>query len=125
MKSALVRSLLCQSLERQVRDRARVAAITSEPERRSFTFAQLGERVDAWASALRKAGVREGQTVSLALGNAPAFAELFFALRSLDAAALLVDEGHASVSATMGASWIVQRGAGAGALDGSPDPDLR
>src|SRR5438105_6754599 len=99
MTSALVKSPLCQSLERHARDRGRRLALHSEAERRSFTFSQLGERVAAWAAALRKAGVGEGQTVSIALGNVPAFAEVFFALRSLDAAALLVDEGAPSVSA--------------------------
>jgi acyl-CoA synthetase (AMP-forming)/AMP-acid ligase II len=125
MTSAVVRSPLCLSLERQVRDRGRVRALHSEAERRSFTFAQLGDRVAAWAAALRKAGVGEGQTVSLAVGNVPAFAELFFALRTLDAAALLVDEGQASVSGKMGASWVLQRGAGEGALEGAPDPEVR
>jgi acyl-CoA synthetase (AMP-forming)/AMP-acid ligase II len=122
MTSAVARSPLCQFLERQVRDRGRERAIHSEAPRRSFTFAQVGDRIRAWAEALRKAGVQSGQGVSLALGNVPAFAELFFALRLLDAAALLVDEGTASVSAKMGASWVLGRDAGASL--GGPDPDV-
>jgi acyl-coenzyme A synthetase/AMP-(fatty) acid ligase len=113
------RSPLRASLDRQVRDQARRVAVHSESDRRSFTFAELGARVDAWVATLRKAGIGEGQTVSLALGNVPAFAEVFFALRSLNAPALLVDD--AAVSAKMGASWIVHRG---GALAGAPDPDI-
>src|SRR6516225_5589314 len=105
MTTAAVRSPLCQFLDRQVRDRGRVRAIHSESEKRSFTFAELGLRVRAWVAALQKAGVGPGQLVSIALGNIPAFAEVFFALRHLEAAALLVDEGSASVSAKMGASW--------------------
>jgi acyl-coenzyme A synthetase/AMP-(fatty) acid ligase len=124
MTSTVARSPLCLSLERQVRDRGRLRAIQSESERRSFTFAQLGERVGAWATALRKAGVQAGQLVSIALGNIPAFAEVFFALRLLDAAALLVDEGSASVSARMGAAWILRRDAGE-SMDGGPDPEVK
>jgi acyl-CoA synthetase (AMP-forming)/AMP-acid ligase II len=113
------RSPLCVSLDRQVRDQARRIAIHSEAERRSFTFGELGARVEAWTSSLRTAGVTEGQAVSIALGNVPAFPEVFFALRSLNAAALLVDDPAAS--AKMGASWIVQRGS-----DGiGPDRDVR
>jgi acyl-coenzyme A synthetase/AMP-(fatty) acid ligase len=117
------RSLLRLTLDRQVRDQARRVAIHSESDRRSITFAELGTRVDAWASALRNAGVAEGQTVAIALGNVPAFPEVFFALRSIPAAALLVDDP--SVSARMGASWIVHRGADGVAPDGAPDRDVR
>ena len=117
------RSLLCLSLDRQVRDQARRTAIHSEADRRSFTFAELGARVEAWATALRKAGVCEGQTVAIALGNVPAFPEVFFALRSLSAAALLVDDP--AVSAKMGASWIVHRGPDGTAPDGAPDREVR
>ncbi|HVE39562.1 MAG TPA: class I adenylate-forming enzyme family protein [Planctomycetota bacterium] len=124
MTSAVARSPLLQSLERQVRDRGRLRALHSEAERRSFTFAQLGERVRAWAASLQKAGVQAGQLVAIALGNIPAFAEIFFALRLLDAAALLVDEGNASVSSKMGASWVLRRDAGI-PIDGGPDPDVQ
>src|SRR2546422_7483867 len=111
MNSVLSRSPLLLSLERHVRDRARRPAIHSESDRRSFTFSELGERVTAWAAALRQAGVAERQTVAIALGNSPAFVEVFFALRSLNAASLLVDDSASTVSAKMGASWIVHRGA--------------
>ncbi len=124
MRSAVARSPLLQSLERQVRDRGRLRALHSEAERRSFTFAQLGERVRAWAASLQKAGVQAGQLVAIALGNIPAFAEIFFALRLLDAAALLVDEGNASVASKMGASWVLRRDAGS-PMDGGPDPDVK
>jgi acyl-coenzyme A synthetase/AMP-(fatty) acid ligase len=124
MTTAAVRSPLCQFLDRQVRDRGRVRAIHSESEKRSFTFAELGLRVRAWVAALQKAGVGPGQLVSIALGNIPAFAEVFFALRHLEAAALLVDEGSASVSAKMGASWILRRDAGA-PMEGGPDPEVK
>ncbi|MBI3858064.1 MAG: acyl--CoA ligase [Planctomycetes bacterium] len=125
MKSALARSPLGLSLERHVRDRARQTAVHSVSERRSFTFAELGERVIGWATALRRAGVAEGQTVSIALGNGAAFPEVFFALRSLDVAALLAEEAAPALSAKMGASWIVHRGAAGAPLEGAPDADVR
>src|SRR6185436_12606120 len=123
MTSALSKSSLAASLERQVRDRARETAIHSSSERRTITFAQMGDRVRAWAAALRRAGVTEGQTVSIALGNVPSFPEIFFALRLLFAAALLVDDTSRSVSAKMGASWVVHRGADGAKIDGAPDAD--
>jgi fatty acid CoA ligase FadD36 len=125
MTSALSKSPLGLSLERQIRDQARRTAIHSAADRRSITFAEMGERVRAWAGALRQAGVTEGQTVSVALGNVPSFPEVFFALRSLDAAALLVDEASRAVSTKMGASWIVHRGAGGPTMPGAPDADVR
>jgi fatty acid CoA ligase FadD36 len=125
MTSALSKSPLALSLERQVRDRARQTAIHSASERRSVTFAEMGERIRAWAEALRRSGIKTGQIVSLALGNLLAFPEMFFALRSLEAAALLVDDATPAVSAKMGASWIVHRGAGGAPLEGGPDGDLR
>lgn len=125
MNSAPAKSPLSVLLDRQVADQARRTAIHSVPERRSISFAELGARVKAWAAALRRAGVAEGQTVSLALGNVPAFPEVFFALRLLDAAALLVEESASAVSARMGASWIVHRGSGGSALEGAPDAEAR
>ena len=125
MTSALSKSPLGLFLERQVRDRARQTAIHSASERRSITFAEMGDRVRAWAAALRQAGVGEGQTVSIALGNVPSFPEMFFALRSLDVPALLVDDASVAVSAKMGASWIVHRGSAGAPMDGAPDADVR
>lgn len=123
MTSAVSKSPLCLSLERHVRDRARVPALRSEADRRSISFAELGERVKGWAAALRRAGVGEGRTVALALGNVPAFVEIFFALRSIDAAAVLLDDASADVAGKMGASWLIHRGEGA-MLEG-PDADVR
>jgi len=123
MTSALSKSPLAQSLERQVCDRARQTAVHSSSERRSITFAELGERVTAWAGAFRRVGVTAGQIVSLALGNLLAFPEVFFSLRALEAAVLLVDD--AAVSTKMGASWIVHRGSEGSAVDGGPDPAVR
>jgi len=125
MTSAITKSPLALSLDRQVRDQARRTAIHSSAERRSITFAELGARVRAWAEGLRRAGVTEGQTVSIALGNVPSFPEIFFALRLLFAAALLVDDTSRSVSAKMGASWVVHRGADGAKIDGAPDADVR
>src|SRR5215831_11005305 len=104
MTSALSKSRLGLSLERQVRDRARQTAIHSASERRSITFAELGDRIRAWAAALRRGGVAGGQAVAIALGNVPSFPEIFFALLTLDAPAILVDETSAGVAAKMGAS---------------------
>jgi acyl-CoA synthetase (AMP-forming)/AMP-acid ligase II len=124
MNSQLARSPLCAHLERQVRDQASRVAIASEPERRFITFSEVGDRISSWVAALRRAGVEEGQTVALATGNCPAFIELFFALRRLDAAVLLLDESSKPIGAKMGASWIVERGGEGAAFDGAPDPGL-
>jgi acyl-CoA synthetase (AMP-forming)/AMP-acid ligase II len=123
MKSAPARSSLCLRLERQIQDQGTRVAVHSEADRRSFTFAEVGERLAAWASALRGAGIDEGQTVALATGNVPSFIELFFALRSIDAAVLLIDEP--SVAAKMGASWVLSRGVEGRVPAGSPDPSIR
>lgn len=125
MKSLAGRSPLGLSLQRLARDRGRSLALQSESDRCSISFAELGFRIDAWGSVLRGAGVEEGQTVALELGNTPAFVETFFALRSLEAAALLVEEGARSMAPKMGASWILHRGAGGRALAGAPDPSVR
>jgi long-chain acyl-CoA synthetase len=125
MDSAATLSPLCESLERQVRDRSRRVAIWCEAGGRSITFSQLGARVAAWGSALRRAGVQEGHTVALATGNVPAFAEIFFALRRLKATALAVEESSRVVSARMGASWIVQGGSEGLVLEGAPDRGIR
>jgi long-chain acyl-CoA synthetase len=125
MDSAATVSPLCEFLERQVRDRARRVAIHCEAERRAITFSELGPRIAAWASALRRAGVQEEHTVSIAVGNVPAFAEIFFALRYLKAKVLAVDETSWMVSARMGASWIVQAGPEGPDLEGAPDRGIR
>lgn len=125
MESASLAAPLCESLERQVRDQARRVAIHSEGERRSLTFADVGSRVAAWAAALRRAGVQAGQTVALAVGNVPAFVELFFAIRSIKAAVLALDEDSSRVAAKMGASWIAHRTGPEAPIDGAPDRDVR
>jgi len=124
MNSILTRSAIGLRLERQIRDHASRIALHSEPEKLVLTFSQLGERIGAWAQALRRAGVGEGQTAALATGNRPAFVELFFALRSLDTAVLLLDESAPSaVAARMGASWILHREGHE--LHEVPDPRVR
>src|SRR5579862_1162038 len=123
MNSSMTSSPIGQRLERQIRDQGSGLAVCSEPEKLGLTFSQLGDRISAWASALRRAGVEEGQTAALATGNGPAFIELFFALRSLDAAVLLLDEAApASVAAKMGASWFLHRGGTE--LRPTPDPRM-
>jgi long-chain acyl-CoA synthetase len=124
MNSQLTRSIVCSHLERQVRDQAQRVAIASEPERRSITFSEMGDRISSWGTALRRAGVVEGQTVALAVGNCPAFIELFFALRRLDAAVLLLDESSKPIGAKMGASWLIESGGEGAVLGGAPDPGL-
>lgn len=124
MTSRVSRSAVGLHLERQIRDQGSQVALVSEPEARSFTFRQLGERVSSWATALLRAGLQDGETAALATANSPAFVELFFALRSAGAAVLLLDESAPeAVAAKMGASWIL-RGEGE-ALPGAPDPRVR
>src|SRR4051812_39847349 len=126
MKSAPARPALCLRLERQIQDQGSRVALQSEADRRSFTFAELGERIAAWGGVLRRAGIDEGQTVALATGNVPSFVELFFALRSIDASVLLLDDAASlSVAAKMGASWALRRGGEGRVPAGSPDPLLR
>ncbi|MBV8881083.1 MAG: acyl--CoA ligase [Planctomycetaceae bacterium] len=96
---------IVSALEKQMRDRGSQVAVWSEPEKLAITFAQLGERIAARGQALRRAGVAEGQTAALAVGNSPDFIELYFALRRMDVAVLLTDEP--AVAAKMGASWVL------------------
>jgi len=126
MTSCAARSALLHHLERHVRDRGDRAAVVSDADKRSLTFAQLGDRVAGWAQALDRAGVGAGGTAALATGNGTAFVELFFALRSRGAAILLADDVAAGALATrMGASWLLRRGGDGDPLSPSPDPDVR
>lgn len=118
-------SPIVAALARHVRDRGGEEALRSEGERQALTFSALGERVDAWGSLLRRQGIGPRSLVALATGNSLSFPGLFFALRSLDAAALAVDESHRpaatlEVCRRMGASWILHRNPelGGDALDG-------
>ncbi|HLY12248.1 MAG TPA: class I adenylate-forming enzyme family protein [Planctomycetota bacterium] len=118
----MTRSVLVLRLERQIRDQGARLALVSEPESLALSFAQVGERIAAWETALRRAGVDEGQTAAIATGNGPAFVELFFALRSLNAGVLLLDDASpASVASKMGAAWILGREG----LELVPGPDAR
>jgi acyl-CoA synthetase (AMP-forming)/AMP-acid ligase II len=126
------RSPICSALARHVRDRAAEEAIRSEGERRSLSFADLGSRTASWAALLRRAGVDSPSLVALSTGNTLSFLELFFALRSLDAAVLAVDDslrapGTAEICGRMGASWVLHRNAelGGDPLAGAPDPSVR
>ena len=126
MNSPPGHSPILAALHRQVRDRGGEEALRSEGERQALTFGTLGERVDAGEALLRRAGIRPRALVALAAGNTLAFPSLFFALRSLDAAVLTVDESHRApatleVCRRMGASWILHRNPelGGEALDGT------
>jgi acyl-CoA synthetase (AMP-forming)/AMP-acid ligase II len=129
---ATEKPLLCELLARQVRDQGGRTAVFSESGGRAFTFAELSARADAWAKGLAAAGVRPGRLVGLATGNAPAFIELFFALRSLGAPVLLLDDGLApaaadAVARQMRVSWLVHRDGrlGGEAPPAAPDPSVR
>ena len=88
MNSSLSRSAIGQLLEGQINDRGRQVALVSEPDQRTWTFAQLGEAIARFDPGPLEAG----QTVALVLGNSLEFIAAFFALRSLGAAVLLTDE---------------------------------
>src|SRR5579863_2631802 len=110
MTPGLSRYAMGCSLERQIRDQGSRIALWSEPERLALSFAQLGERISGWLPALRRAGLEEGQTAALAAGNGPHFVELFFALRAIGVAVLLLDESApGEVASKMGASWVLGR----------------
>ncbi len=126
MNAAPDHSPILSALDRRVRDRGGEEALRSEGERETLTFAALGKRVDAWETLLRRAGIRPRSLVALATGNTISFPGLFFALRSLDAAVLAVDDSHRppatlEVCRRMGASWILHRNPqlGGDALDDS------
>jgi len=87
MDSTLSHLTIALALEQQIRVQGSRVALWSEPEKLAITFSQLGERIAARGVALRRAGVEEGQTAALAVGNSPEFIELYFALRSLDVSA--------------------------------------
>jgi long-chain acyl-CoA synthetase len=125
-------SPLLEALARQVRDLRDREALRSEGEGLSVRFGTLGERVAAWAAALRKARLEEGELVALAVGNVAAFPELFFALRQAGAAALAVDDGatpagFSEVCRAMGAAASLHRRPdwGGEPLEGAPDPSVR
>jgi acyl-CoA synthetase (AMP-forming)/AMP-acid ligase II len=109
MDSTLSHVTIALALEQQIRVQGSRVALWSEPEKLAITFSQLGERIAARGVALRRAGVEEGQTAALAVGNSPEFIELYFALRSLGVAVLLLDEPV--IAPKMGASWVLTKDA--------------
>lgn len=125
MKPQVPGSTLCSQLDRQIRDQAGRVAVSSEPDRRAIPFSELGDRITAWVRVLTRAGVERGQAAALATGNCPAFIELFFALRRIGAAVLLLDESGAAAAPKMGASWVLDRAEQGPALDGAPDARVR
>ncbi len=123
-------SPLSDAFDRQVRDLAGREAVRSEGERLVLSFGELGERRDAWARALERAGVVG--LVALATGNVAAFVELFYALRSIGTPVLTADDGLksgglAEVGRAMGAAWALHRlpELGGEPLAGAPDPTVR
>jgi long-chain acyl-CoA synthetase len=111
-------------LARQVRDRGPEEAVRSLGERQSVSFRDLAERIAAWERALRAARVGPGSLVASATGNTLSFVELFFALRGVGAAVLLIDDAHRpegilDVCRIMGASALLHRNE---ALGGDPFP---
>ncbi len=109
MDSSLSQFSIALALEQQIRDQGSRVALWSEPEKLSITFSQLGERIADRGVALRRAGVEEGQTAALAVGNSPEFIELYFALRHRGVAVLLTDEPV--IASKMGASWVLTKDA--------------
>jgi len=104
MNSSLSRSAIGQLLERQIHDRGRQVALVSEPDRRTWTFAQLGEAI----AGFDPGPIEAGQTVALVTGNGPEFIAAFFALRALGAAVLLTDE--LSIAKKMASAAITPTG---------------
>lgn len=110
MNSDLAPLALELQLERHMRDQGSRVAVYSEPEKLSISFTQLGERIAARGQALRRAGVEEGETAAIATGNGPEFIELYFALRFMGVAVLLLDPNSVpAVAARLGASWILTK----------------
>jgi long-chain acyl-CoA synthetase len=66
-------------------DHADRVAVRTKDDEVSLTWAQLRERVDAFAGGLAKLGVRRGDAVALMLGNRPEFAIADLAAMTLGA----------------------------------------
>lgn len=94
------------ALEKQIRDRGRDVALVSEAEKKTLTFAELGQAIEFWARALD--GVGPGQAIGLVSGNSTAFVAQYFALRSRGAAVLLTDDRTVAVKLT--SSYVGQNG---------------
>src|SRR5690242_16920954 len=61
---------------------------------RTFTYEQTCDWASAWASALRAAGVREGDVVALALQNGEDFCGAFYGALMADATPLPIPPAH-------------------------------
>jgi long-chain acyl-CoA synthetase len=64
---------LTEALRRTAANNADIVAVRWPDDSVSLTWAQLLERVDAFAGGLAKLGVKRGDTVALMLGNRPEF----------------------------------------------------
>ena len=77
------------AFERVCRDRAGDEAIVSRRDGERLSFGELAQRVGLWKGPLSREP--EGPA-ALAVGNRPAFVELFFALRARSRPVVLLDE---------------------------------
>lgn len=80
---------LHELIERQARSRPRATALRFKDRR--YTFAELQERVERWASVLHSRGVQAGDAYGIVMRNSPEFVITFFALMRLGAQAVPVN----------------------------------
>jgi len=80
---------LHELLERQARERPRATALAFKGQ--TWSYAELQEDIERWASVLAARGVKVGDCFGLALRNSPEFVMTFFALVRLGARAVPVN----------------------------------
>ena len=80
---------LHELIERQAQTRPKAAALVMKGHH--YTYAELQERVEKWASVLQARGVRAGDAYGLVMRNSPEFVITFFALVRLGARAVPVN----------------------------------
>src|SRR4029077_6206787 len=81
--------LLHELLERQVQDNPQATALIFR--KKTYSYAELQERVEKWAAVLYQRGVKAGDSYGIVMRNSPEFVITFFALVRLGARAVPVN----------------------------------
>jgi len=80
---------LPELIERQARSRPRATALVMKGQR--YSYAELQDRIEKWASVLHARGLRAGDAYGIVMRNSPEFVITFFALVRLGARAVPVN----------------------------------
>jgi fatty-acyl-CoA synthase len=81
--------LLCHLIEDQAKASPQASALLSERE--SFAFAELGERIEAYASWAVHAGLGKGDRVALMMSNRPEFVAIWLGLSKVGVVTALIN----------------------------------